>query len=94
MNVLIIEDDAPFARLLGALLNANGDMYHIERAETLAAARERLTTRGFDFVLTDLGLPDSRGLATYQAVREPNSYNPRNFRASLGRAAAAIRRLR
>jgi hypothetical protein len=30
----------------------------------------------------------------YQAVREPNSYNPRNFRASLGRAAAAIRRLR
>ena len=30
----------------------------------------------------------------YQAVREPNAYNPRNFRASLGRAAAAIRRLR
>lgn len=30
----------------------------------------------------------------YQAVREPNVYNPRNFRASLGRAAAAIRRLR
>lgn len=30
----------------------------------------------------------------YQAVREPNSYNPRTFRASLGRAAAAIRRLR
>ena len=30
----------------------------------------------------------------YQAVREPNAYHPRNFRASLGRAAAAIRRLR
>jgi len=30
----------------------------------------------------------------YQAVSEPNAYNPRNFRASLGRAAAAIRRLR
>ncbi len=30
----------------------------------------------------------------YQAVREPNSYLPRDFRASLGRAAAAIRRLR
>ncbi|HEY0116340.1 MAG TPA: multiheme c-type cytochrome [Allosphingosinicella sp.] len=32
--------------------------------------------------------------AAYQAVREPNAYQPRNFRASLGRAAAAIRRLR
>jgi hypothetical protein len=32
--------------------------------------------------------------SAYQAVREPNAYNPTNFRASLGRAAAAIRRLR
>jgi len=30
----------------------------------------------------------------YQAVRDPNAYRPDNFRASLGRAAAAIRRLR
>jgi hypothetical protein len=30
----------------------------------------------------------------YQAVRDPNSYDPRQFRAALGRAAAAIRRLR
>ena len=32
--------------------------------------------------------------SAYQAVSEPNSYNPGNFRASLARAAAAIRRLR
>ncbi len=30
----------------------------------------------------------------YRAVRDPNEYRPREFRASLGRAAAAIRRLR
>jgi hypothetical protein len=30
----------------------------------------------------------------YQAVRDPNAYDPRDFRESLGRAAAAIRRLR
>jgi hypothetical protein len=30
----------------------------------------------------------------YQAVRDPNSYEPGQFRAALGRAAAAIRRLR
>jgi hypothetical protein len=32
--------------------------------------------------------------AAYRAVQDPNSYNPREFRASLGRAAAAIRRLK
>jgi hypothetical protein len=30
----------------------------------------------------------------YRAVRDPNEYRPREFRASLGRAASAIRRLR
>jgi hypothetical protein len=30
----------------------------------------------------------------YRAVRDPNDYRPREFRASLGRAATAIRRLR
>jgi hypothetical protein len=31
--------------------------------------------------------------AAYRAVRDPNAYDPREFRASLGRAAAAIKRL-
>ena len=30
----------------------------------------------------------------YQAVRDPNQYDPRQFRSALGRAASAIRRLR
>jgi hypothetical protein len=32
--------------------------------------------------------------SAYRAVRDPNAYDPGGFRASLGRAAAAIRRLR
>ena len=32
--------------------------------------------------------------SAYRAVRDPNAYRPGEFRASLGRAAAAIRRLR
>ncbi|WP_324749824.1 multiheme c-type cytochrome [Sphingomonas sp. LY54] len=32
--------------------------------------------------------------SAYQAVRDPNAYRPREFRASLGRAAAAIGKLR
>ncbi len=32
--------------------------------------------------------------SAYRAVRDPNAYDPREFRSSLGRAAAAIRRLK
>jgi hypothetical protein len=32
--------------------------------------------------------------AAYRAVRDPNAYRPREFRAALGRAATAIRRLK
>ncbi len=32
--------------------------------------------------------------SAYRAVNDPNAYDPGGFRASLGRAAAAIRRLR
>jgi hypothetical protein len=32
--------------------------------------------------------------SAYRAVRDPNDYQPRDFRASLGRAAGAIRRLK
>jgi hypothetical protein len=32
--------------------------------------------------------------SAYRAVRDPNDYQPRDFRTSLGRAASAIRRLR
>lgn len=32
--------------------------------------------------------------AAYRAVRDPNSYDPREFQASLGRAATAIKKLR
>jgi hypothetical protein len=52
-----------------------------------------------DTLLSSLGpgAPDSIRAdinGAYGAVRDPNSYDPRRFRASLGRAAAAIRKLK
>jgi predicted 2-oxoglutarate/Fe(II)-dependent dioxygenase YbiX len=52
-----------------------------------------------DTLLTSLGAgaPDSIRAdinGAYRAVRDPNAYDPREFRSSLGRAAAAIRKLK
>jgi hypothetical protein len=52
-----------------------------------------------DTLLSSLGpgAPDSIRAdinGAYRAVRDPNAYDPREFRASLGRAAAAIRKLK
>jgi hypothetical protein len=52
-----------------------------------------------DTLLTSLGggAPDSIRAdinSAYRAVRDPNAYDPREFRSSLGRAAAAIRKLK
>jgi DNA-binding response OmpR family regulator len=70
MKVLLIEDDAPFARLLAALLNADGDAYAVESAGDLAEGLVLLAREHFDAVITDLGLPDCKGIDTYRAVRE------------------------
>jgi Cytochrome c554 and c-prime len=52
-----------------------------------------------DTLLSSLGagVPESIRAdinSAYRAVRDPNAYNPREFRSSLGRAAAAIRKLK
>jgi hypothetical protein len=52
-----------------------------------------------DTLLSSLGpgAPDSIRAdinSAYRAVRDPNAYDPHEFRASLGRAAAAIRKLK
>jgi hypothetical protein len=52
-----------------------------------------------DTLFSSLGIPAPESIradinSAYRAVRDPNAYDPREFRSSLGRAAAAIRKLR
>jgi CheY-like chemotaxis protein len=73
-RVLLVEDQPGEARLIvEALADANArgvfGMFEVEVATTLAAAAERLAEDGFDVVLLDLQLPDSRGIETFRRVR-------------------------
>ena len=66
MRVLLVEDDRDYAAMLQAELG--GSVVELHVAGSLAAARAELERAPFDAVLLDLGLPDSSGLATFEAL--------------------------
>lgn len=71
VSVLLIEDNAQHVRLIRRLLQqASAARVDLDHAETLEAARERLSRGGIDIVLLDLGLPDSPLSETLSAVIE------------------------
>ena len=70
MNVLVVEDDAQFARLLTGMLSRDSEPHAVVHVTCLADALARLAERQFDALLLDPGLPDSKGLPTFRAVRD------------------------
>ncbi|MEO8292302.1 MAG: response regulator [Actinomycetota bacterium] len=69
IRVLLIEDNPGDARLVEKyLLESEAAEFDVEHVERLALGLQRLDTEGFDVVLTDLNLPDSVGLETFEAI--------------------------
>jgi signal transduction histidine kinase len=65
LQVLIVEDDPDFATLVVEYLRHSGLLQvDIEVVDRLARALEVISSRQFDCVLLDLGLPDSQHLDT------------------------------
>ncbi|HEY0874174.1 MAG TPA: ATP-binding protein [Vicinamibacterales bacterium] len=66
MRVLLVEDDRPYAALVGTELRGTAvDVHHVT---TLDAASRAVRGRNFDAILLDLGLPDSSGLHTIERM--------------------------
>jgi DNA-binding response OmpR family regulator len=71
INVLLIEDDTGFARLLGKMITEiERSPFAFERVENLEKGIGRLGKGGVDVVLLDLLLPDSEGIFTFFKLRE------------------------
>jgi EAL domain-containing protein (putative c-di-GMP-specific phosphodiesterase class I) len=65
--VLIIDDDAGFARSCARLLNGWG--YDVETALEGVQAVQRAQERCFDVILSDINVPDMGGLQILRAIR-------------------------
>jgi DNA-binding NarL/FixJ family response regulator len=68
--VLLIEDSEDSMLLVRYALQEYGNgTYRLEWAGGLTAGLHRLSKGGVDLVLLDLGLPESSGAASYEAIR-------------------------
>jgi len=67
IQLLLIEDSRTDARLLRAFLSeSTSSQFEITHVERLSEGMERLNSRHFDVVLSDLLLPDSQGFETFE----------------------------
>lgn len=70
MNVLLVEDDPQFARLMAVMLTQDRVPHGTVHATCLKDGLACLETQPFDAVFVDLGLPDSQGLPTFEATHD------------------------
>jgi signal transduction histidine kinase len=77
MRVLLVEDHLPTARLIAENLAAmEQPAPEVHALASLQAALAALGSDTYDVVLLDLGLPDSQGLETLEAVRATSAQVP------------------
>ena len=67
-RVLHVEDDPDLLAVVDSFI---GDTVQLEKAATLAQARQKLSAARFDLVLLDVGLPDGSGLDLICELRRP-----------------------
>lgn len=93
-NILLIEDNPGDARLMVETLRDVDDPiadYTVTHVERVSEALELLKTKdGIDIILSDLTLPDSRGIETLKALAEVDQDLPIIFMTGTNDEALAI----
>ncbi|MEM9319681.1 MAG: ATP-binding protein [Pseudomonadota bacterium] len=69
LHLLVVEDDNDHFLLLDMQLAEEEPRMRLTRAHSLTEAQVLIEHQRFDLVLLDLGLPESRGIATVPAAR-------------------------
>ena len=94
-RIFLIEDNPGDARLVEEYLRESPDLAcELVRGDTLATGLELLGQGRFDLIMSDLGLPDSQGIATFRRLSEAASDTPIILLTGLGDREVALACLR
>lgn len=91
-SILIVEDEALFARAVAKSLKIAG--YDSIIATSLAAAREKLTSGALNLILLDLRLPDGGGLELLAELRATANDLPVIVVTAFGEVSDAVRAMK
>ena len=72
LNVLVVDDVADVTEMIALLLKHAG--YRVETAESARAALQLAEARKFDFVISDIGMPEMNGYELATALRQLRNY--------------------
>src|SRR5687767_5204762 len=75
-TIMLIQPDAADAEMIRTAPEENGRKFSVEWAQQLSAGVERLKKGQVDAVVLDLFLPDCRGLATFEQLRQTTTRVP------------------
>jgi DNA-binding response OmpR family regulator len=77
LKILLIEDSPTDALLLRELLRQVTEFaFEMEHVIDLESAVKTISTTSFDAIVSDLGLPDSSGVKTYDRIRATAPVTP------------------
>ena len=68
-NVLVVDDDADFVRLITRMLNQSAQRYQVFTAYSAREGLSQIERYRPDLVLMDIGLPDMNGLKLLEQIR-------------------------
>ena len=91
-NVLLIEDDIAFSKMLSSFLIKNG--YKVTANFSAGNILEVLNKTAFDVVLTDMRLPDKDGIAVLDEVKSFNESLPVIFMTGYANVPSAVKAMK
>jgi two-component system sensor histidine kinase UhpB len=77
LKILLIEDSPTDALLLRELLRQVTEFaFEMDHVLDLDSAVKTMSVNNFDAIVSDLGLPDSAGIKTYESIRKSAPHTP------------------
>jgi len=92
INVLLVEDNAADARLIGALLDDTSvTRFELTHVTQLSHIQEVLSRKRVDVILLDLSLPDAYGLDTVMRIHNMSPNTPIVVMSNMGDEDTAVK---